>query len=288
MLDFDYYQPRSTDELTQLLARTGGKVVAGGTDLLPRMRQRQERYPSLVDISRLPLDGIRLEQGWLRIGALATHAGLVASGLIQAWAPALAAAAASVGCPQTRRRGTLGGNLANASPAADTAPPLLALEAEAGLNGLQGPRRVPLAAFFLGPGRTCLAPGEYLEEVRLPCPDGRWGAGFQKLGRRNGMAIAVVSAAACLALDNRGRVRAARLALGSVAPCPVRSPHAEALLAGQSPGPELFRQAGLAALADLAPVDDIRASARYRLAAAAVVAARALALAFDQALRRQP
>lgn len=288
MPDFDYYQPQTTAELITLLDHTGGKILAGGTDVLPRLRRGQLTAACLIDVSRLSeLHFIRLSEERLQIGALTTHAELLASPLIQAVAPALAQAAATIGSPQTRQRGTLGGNLANASPAADTAPPLLVLETQITLAGLHTQRNVDLQDFFVGPGATCLTVGEYIDSVYFPRPTGKWGASFYKLGRRNGMAIAVVSAAAFLELDSQGRLQTARLALGSVAPCPVRCPHAEAVLVGQIPEQTLFQKVGQSVQADIQPIDDLRASAPYRQHAAGIVSERVLNMAWQQAARRQ-
>jgi CO/xanthine dehydrogenase FAD-binding subunit len=287
MIDFDYLQPTTADELASMLARTQGRVVAGGTDILPRMRRGQFVAECLVDISRLAdLRFVRAVDGRIEIGALTTFAELEAAALLQGSAPALVQAAASVGCPQTRQRGTLGGNLANASPAADSAPPLLVLDADVTICSAAGARTVALRDFFAGPGKPCLEPGEYIHAVSFCCPTGRWGAEFAKLGKRSGMAISVASAAASLELDGEGLIRVARVAFGSVAPTPVRSPHAEAVLIGQIPSEELFWQAGQAALEDIQPIGDIRASREYRLHAAPVLAQRVLAAACRQAQGR--
>jgi len=288
MLDFDYYTAETTAELAGILERTGAKIVAGGTDVLPRLRRGQFAADCLVDASRLAdLRYIREADGLIHIGALSTHADLVASPLVWQNAPALAQAAATVGCPQTRQRGTLGGNLANASPAADSAPPLLTLDAVVHLTSGRGKRAVALKDFFSGPGQTCLAESEYIESISFPKPAGRWGAAFYKLGKRSGMAISIVSAAAYLELGADGHLHAARLALGSVAPCPVRSPNAEECLAGKTAGLELFHKAGQAALADISPIADIRASKEYRLHAASVVVQRVLEAAWRQAEERK-
>jgi len=287
MQEFDYYRAHSMAELLALLEQTGGRVLGGGTDLLPRMRRAEGHAGSLVDSSGIAeLRGIRLVGEQVRIGAGTTHADLAASPLIRTLAPGLAQAAAAVGSPQTRERGTLAGNLANASPAADSAPALLALQAEVGLRSRQGRRRVPLEQFLLGPGATCLAPAECIEEVCFRRPSGCWGVSFHKVGRRNAMAISVVNGAAFLELDGQGRVATARLALGSVGPRAVRCGHPEALLIGQVAERELFRRAGAAVQADIAPIADVRASAEYRRRAAAVVLERVLEAAWEQAMGR--
>lgn len=287
MFDFEYYRPECTAELSEVFHRTGGRLVAGGTDVLPLLRRGQFFPNSLIDISRLSeLRFIRSVGDQIEIGALTTHAELVASPLLQQVAPALVQAASTIGCPQTRQRGTIGGNLANASPAADSAPPLLALAAELHLTETGTARSIPLCEFFTGPGKTCLEAGEYIERVSFRRPSGPWGAAFEKLGKRNGMAIAVASAAAYLELGEDGRLQVARLALGSVAPRPVRGSHTEACLAGKLPSLELFQQAGQAALEDISPISDVRASADYRKQVIPVLVRRTLDKALLQAESR--
>ncbi len=287
MLELEYYQPRTTDELTSVLDRTRGRVLAGGTDVLPRLRRGLLNEACLIDISRVAdLRYIRQVDGHIEIGALTTLAELLHSPLIQREALALSQAAATVGCPQTRNRGTIGGNLANASPAADSAPSLLTLDANVHLASSKTERVIRLCDFFVGPGKTCLASGEYIHHVTVAGPTGKWGASFQKLGKRSGMAISVASAAAYLEVDPDGRLQAARLAFGSVAPCPVRGPHAEEMLLGNAPSPQLFQQAGRAALADVSPIGDIRASREYRMHVVPILAQRALMSALQQAEAR--
>ncbi|MDR3573705.1 MAG: xanthine dehydrogenase family protein subunit M [Anaerolineaceae bacterium] len=280
MLDADYYRPETTADLAELLQRTGGKVIAGGTDVIPRSQRGQFLTDCLIDISRLKdLRFIRSVDGQIQIGALTTHNDLAGSPLLQAAAPALVQAAATIGCPQTRQRGTLGGNLANASPAADTAPPLLALDARLRLVHGSHTREVPLCEFFTGPGKTSLLDGEYIERIAFQQPAQFSGSAFYKLGKRSGMAISIVSAAVSLEMDASGIITAARVALGSVAPTPIRSPHAEQVLTGQIASQGLFEQAGQAARQDISPIGDVRAPAEYRAHAAAVVIQRVLDLA---------
>jgi CO/xanthine dehydrogenase FAD-binding subunit len=287
MFDFEYYRPESTDELKEVFNRTKGRLIAGGTDVLPILHRGQFFTASLIDISRLSeLRFICEANGNIEIGALTTHADLVASPLLQQAAPALLQAAATIGCPQTRQRGTLGGNLANASPAADSAPPLLTLAADLRLTSVGSARIIHLRDFFIGPGITCLDAGEYIHSVTFRSPSGRWGAAFEKLGKRNGMAISLASAAAYLEIGTEGQLQIVRLALGSVAPRPVRSPHAEACLVGKDPNPELFQQAGQAALEDISPINDVRASAEYRQHIVPILIRRTLEKALRQAESR--
>ena len=283
MLEFDYQKPETLDELIHTLGQDGGCIIAGGTDVIPRMRHNLIQATTVIDISRLTeLSFIQQDQNQIRIGALTTHQALVDSSLVQTTNPALTSAAASVGCRQTRHRGTLGGNIGNASPAADTIPALLVFDAQVYLLGEAGKRQIGLVDFILGPGKTQLYAGEIIHSISYAPFDGAWGAAFQKLGKRNGMAIAVVSAAAAIQLDGQGHVREARLALGSVAPTVVRSPKAEAILLGQVPTPEVLKRAADAVSADISPISDIRSSAAYRQHAAKILANRALTVAFEQ------
>jgi CO/xanthine dehydrogenase FAD-binding subunit len=286
--NIDFYRPNTTEELAELLRKKNGRIVAGCTDVLPRMRRGQIPGDCLVDISNLKvLHFIREENGQVQIGALVTHADLVSSQLIQNAAPALAEAAASIGSPQTRNRGTLGGNLANASPAADTAPPLLVLNAGVMLDKDGKQRFVRLNDFFRGPGQTVMASGEYIDHVFFDRPSGNWGMAFLKLGKRSGMAISVVSAAAFLALGPDGTIQTVRIALGSAAPIPLRSRGAEEFLLGKTPHSASFQKAGQAALQDISPIDDVRASAEYRCHAAGIAVQRVLEMAWEQAVRRK-
>lgn len=276
----EYLAPPTLEEAVQrLCADPQAAIIAGGTDLIPELRLGKRRPPLLVDLRRLPLDGIEAVEGRLRLGAGLTHARLCAAPQVQRCLPMLAAACAEIGGPPVRSRATLGGNLCTASPAADTIPPLLAYDAEVELFGPAGARRLPLEQFLLGPRRTALEVGEILTAVSVPLPPERSAGRFIKLGKRNAMAIAVVSVAARLDLDDRGAVRAARVALGSVAPTPIRAA-AEAALVGGRPSPDLFVSAGALAAQSAAPISDVRAAADYRRRMVAVLTRRALAAAW--------
>ncbi len=283
MQEFDFYAANTLDELLRLLAQTGGRVIAGGTDVLVQAQRGVFPASVLVDASRVrELRFIADEGDTIRIGALTTYADMLASPLLRDAAPALVMAAATVGAPQTRARGTLGGNIANASPAGDTLPPLLALDAVVRLVKQGGERVLPLTDVLRGPRQTCLEPGEIIHSVTFRRPPEPTGAAFLKLGNRQGMAIAVVNTAALLTLDGDGRIEPARVALGAVAPTPVRSTHAEAILRGQPLAEEVFQAAARAVLYDIAPISDVRGSADYRRKAAVHLTMRALRLAAQQ------
>ena len=287
MQEFDFYAPETLDALCRILTETGGRVIAGGTDVIPRMRRDQFQADRLVDISRIAdLRFITEEDKEIRIGALTTYADMLSSSLLQRAAPSLLQAAATVGSPQIRHRGTLGGSIATASPAGDTLPPLLTLNAEVRLISLDSERTLPLAELLRAPGETCLESDEIVHSVafpRLPEPSA---AAFLKLGKRKGMAISVVSVAVALVIAPDGDIAEARIAFGSVAPTAVRSPHAEAALAGQSPNPEVIQRAAKAATSDISPIGDVRATADYRRHAAVHLLRRALQAASEKVERK--
>ncbi len=257
--------------------RLGGRgaFVAGGTDLVVD-GDRSLRY--LVDLTRLPLRYARRRgTGWA-IGATTRMADLE-RGALRGFADGVVAeAAGSCGSPQIRNMATAGGNLANASPACDLAPPLLALDASVviALNG--GRRRIPLERFFRGVHRTALG-GALLVEILVPAPatpkGGRAAWSFQKLGRL-ASDIAVVNAAAGVAVDGAGRVTQARIALGAVAPTPMRARRAEALLVGRALDAAAIAAAAERAAAEARPVTDIRGTAEYRREMCRVLVSRAL------------
>lgn len=283
MQDWEYLQPNSTDALAHLLREGGGKLLAGGTDLIPGLRRGRVAPSRVIDLSRIEdLKRITLTDRTVRIGALVTHAQIASSHLLQQQALVLVKAAETIGCRQTRERGTIGGNLANASPAADLAPALLVLDAQVDICSLKSERVAQITHFFAAPGKTCLADDEFITGVHFTLPDRKVVEDFQKLGRRNAMAIAVASAAALLAVGDNGRIALARLAMGSVAPCPVRCGHVEAALKECQPGIATFRAAAEHVCEDIAPISDTRATAAYRSRVAPVLIERALSNAYQQ------
>jgi CO/xanthine dehydrogenase FAD-binding subunit len=284
MRPFDLLTPETVDEALAFLSDPGGRPIAGGTDLIPLMQAGKLYSRRVIDLSRLPdLCDIRQDSDDLvRIGALTTHAQLEASALLWERAAALAESARSVGGVQTRQRGTVGGNLVHASPAADVALALLALEAQATLRSLRGRRKLSLEEFLMGPGQTARRDDELLTEVAFTLPGLASGSAFCKLGKRSAMIIAVVSVAVVVALEE-GLIREARIALGSVAPTVIRAPQAETLLRGQPPDESLFRRASEIAGQEAWPIDDFRASAEYRRRMVAVLVRRALEKAYARA-----
>jgi len=275
-------RPGSMEEALALLAREPAAVpIAGGTDLVVQLRGGRRRAPVLVDLGRLDLAWIRETPAGLEIGA-GTPMDLIArSPLVRAAAPALADAAGLVGAWPIQCRATLGGNLANASPAADTAPPLLVADATVELVSGAGSRRVAVDELFVGPGTTVLERGELIRSVSVPRLGPRAFERFAKVGPRREQVIAVVSVAVRAAVGPRGELREVRLAVGSSAPRPVRARHAESVLEGRVAVDGVRLEAAEALQLDLAPIDDVRAPAEYRRVAAAVLLDRFLRGAAD-------
>ncbi len=288
MQGFDYLRPETISELKKDLSNPGARVLAGGTDIVPKMRQGVFSASILVDASRvISLDFIEDQGKEVVIGALTTHQKLTDSALIKNVNPSLTTAAESVGCIQTRCRGTLGGNIANASPAADTIPPLLIYDADLLLQSLEGERIMPLESFLKGPGETALEPGEFVHSVSFSPLLGSWGSVFLKIGKRSGMAISVVNGTAAIVLDDEGMITDARIALGAVAPTVIRCRETEKSLIGKEPLPELFKNASEICREEITPITDIRSTEEYRIHSAAVIARRALEQAVDQARERK-
>lgn len=281
MRDALYFAEKSVEDTLALLARYGNKAVimAGGTDLVPRINLYKLKPEVLVYIGNIGLDYVREEGGRLLIGAATPLAKIAASRKVAGKAGALAEAAGVAATPAVRTTATIGGNLANASPAADLATPLLAVDAELRLLSEKGERLVPLADFFKGPGRTVINPGELIVEVSLPRPKGR--CVFLKLGRRKAMSLSVVNTAVRLHLSG-GICREVRIAVGAIAPTPLRCLEAESLLTGKRIDRELIALCAATAIAAGSPVDDRRATAWYRREAGTALVARALALASGQ------
>ena len=279
-----YAAPHGLDEALNALA-SGATPVAGGTDLVVGVRQGRWALPEdLVSLHRLSvITGICPgEGGGLHIGAGTTHAAICADATVaQRWT-ALADASAIVGSPASRATGTIGGNVANASPAADTVAPLLCFGAIATVRSAGGERRFPVEGLATGPRRTVLRPDELLLGFELPDPAPGTGSCYVRLEYRQQMEIAVVGAAALVTIEG-GRLTAARVAITALAPTVRRVPEAEAALVGTDGGSAAIKTAADAAAAASSPIDDIRAPADYRRAMAAVVTRRAIAGALARA-----
>lgn len=276
---FEYYQPRTLAEALELMAALPEpkKVLAGGTDVIPALRRGKLTVGHLVSLSRLAeLKQIHVLEGDLRIGPLVTFSELAGSPLVNRFCKLLAEAAASVGGPQIRNQGTIGGNIVNASPAGDLLPPLVALEARVKLCRQGSERILPLAEFLVGSGKTLLSSGEILAGISFPLLPERAANSFVKLGRRNSLAISRLSVAAIVTLAPDRQIAGARLVLGAVAPKPVRVPAAETLLCGNYPGPELLEEVVGAVANAVKDVLGSRPSAPYKQVAVRSVAREAL------------
>ncbi len=276
MRPFEFYAPTSLAEALEVLASYGERArpLAGGTDLLVQMREGRKAPQALVSLKRVDeLRGLSFdpEQG-LWLGARTTLREVTRSPLLREHYPCLVQAAAVMASEQVRSLATVGGNLCNASPAADLAPPLLALDAEAVIVGPGGERRLPLTEFFQGPGQTDLGRDELLKGLHLPPPRGR--ALYLKHAYRAYMDLAVVGVA--VRLGTSQGADGARVALGAVALVPLRVEMAEAMLADGPPSPERLEEVARAAAAACSPIDDVRGSAWYRRRMVEVLTRRAL------------
>jgi CO/xanthine dehydrogenase FAD-binding subunit len=275
---FAYYDPTSVGEALSLLAQhgDGAKALAGGQSLVPLMNMRLARPEHVVDLNGVAeLSFLKEADGWLRIGAMARQRQVEKSALVAERWPLLVEAIHFIGHSQIRNRGTVGGSLAHADPAAELPAVMAALDAQFIIRGPGGERTVGADDFFVTYLTTCLAPDELLVEVRVPpAPPGSRPA-FREISRRHGD-FAMTGAAGLVALDQSGVCQDARIALFGVAPGPYRARPAEDLLKGERPTEALLEQVGLKAAEALEPDGDIHASAEYRKEVSAVMVRRAL------------
>lgn len=280
----EYFKPKDLNELTDLLQEhfKRATVIAGGTNLIPEMKNSEKSPEVLVDISDLEqLVYISEADGKISIGAATTIAEIASSQLIISNSPILASAARQLGNPLTRNRATIGGNLANASPCADTAPPLLALDAVLQIVGPGGTQReVPLNKFFHGYKFTDLGRGEVLTRIRFPKPNGSSRGSHTKLGLRNAASICVASIAVMLEMKAK-TCQGARIAAGSVAPIPIRAYRVEQRLEGEKIDAKLLDECANLIKEEISPISDIRGSAEYRTYVTAAVLKNNLAKAAD-------
>jgi CO/xanthine dehydrogenase FAD-binding subunit len=283
MLYKKYWTASTLGEAISILEREpNSRPIAGGTDIMVQLHGRQINVDHLVDISRIAdLQGIELEGDDLCIGAAVTYQELNDSELVQRHAPLLVDASRSVGAAQVQHMGTIGGNIANASPAGDVLTPLCILGARLVLAGSVGAREVPLAEFIRGVRKTDLHAAELITQVRFhPIQPGE-GSSFLKFGLRQSQAVSVVNVA-CRFQVKDGLIHAPALAVGACAPTVVRSPSAEKLLSGKPPSAALFAEAGEAARVDALPIDDIRGSGQFRRHLVAPLVQRVLNLALER------
>ena len=266
---FDHLESKTVEEACSLLSKHKGKakVIAGGTDLLPAMRNREVTPAYIINVRSIPnLDYIHYTDAeGLKIGALATLYDIESSPIIREKFPMVADAASKIGTPQVRNMGTIGGNLCNAAPSADTAPPLIGLEAKAKINGPNRERVIALEEFFIGPGENALQADEILTEIQIPNPPPHTRGVYLKLPARTMVDLAVVGVAVVVTLDDKERsIVDAKIVLGAVAPTPVRARQAEGIIKGKAISRELIEKAAEAAAGEAKPISDLRGSASYR------------------------
>lgn len=285
---FDYAAPTQTYEACALLADRGddARVLAGGTDLIVQMRERGRKVPLIVSLRNLSeLKGIsQNSDGSLAIGAMATGNEVHHSGVVQQHAYFVSEGAELLGSIQIRNRGTLGGNVGNAAPSADAAPPLVAAHATATLVGTKGSRDVPVGELMTGPGQLALEPGELIQSFTIPALPAHTGTRYVRHVPRREMDIAVVGVAALVTLeDDLNTIKDASVVLSAVAPTWPHATTAEEVLRGQPVSEALLAHAGEAASEDSQPISDVRASAAYRRMMVDVYTRRALATAIERA-----
>ncbi len=281
----EYIKPKNLNDLLNNKKETEGRgdIIAGGTNLIPQIKEKIKSPDFLIDVCDLQeLSQINEENGMISIGAGTTIADIASSEIIKSKSPILASAARQLGNPLVRNRATIGGNIADASPAADTAPPLLALEAFLFLESEGGEQReVPLDQFFTGPNQTVMKANEVVTRICFKEPEHLLNGAYIKLGLRNAMAISVVSVALMLDVEE-GICRKARIALGSVAPRPVRAYGVEKSLEGKELNRDVIEASANEVTKDISPISDIRASAEYRQHTSSVLLKRAILEARDR------
>lgn len=286
--DFEYAAATTVDEAVSLLAAWGerAKILAGGTDILVQLREGMRQADLVLDIKKIP-ELTRIDftpQGGLVLGASVPASRVYDDQRIVNGYSALVDAARIIGGWQIQSRASIGGNLCNSSPAADSTPALIALAAVAHIAGASGRRSVPVAEFCTAPGKNVLQRGEFLVSIEFPPPAPRSGSQYQRFIPRNEMDIAVVGVGSWVRLNTKGdTIEEARIGLGAVAPTPLLAAEAGQSLAGQKPGEAAFQAAGALARKIAKPISDMRGPAEYRLHLVGVLVARTLAAAVQRA-----
>jgi carbon-monoxide dehydrogenase medium subunit len=267
-------------EACALLLEHGDKarLFAGGTDLMIRMSRRASTPQYVIGLRGVKgLDHLRCDkEKGLVIGAMSRLSAAAGHSEIKRYYPALAASAALTATVQIRNMGTIVGNICNAAPSADNAPPLMVYAADVAVAHPGGERVIPLSEFFRGPGLTALEPGEVVRELRVPPPQPRSGSDYQKASARGKVDIAAVCVAAWVQLDDSGAISSARVCLGAVGPTPILARRAADMLIGQKPEADLIDRAAAQAADEASPISDVRASAAWRRHMVKVLTARAV------------
>ena len=264
-----FYRPDTVEEAVKFLRENPrAAVLSGGTDLIIAVKEGKRRPDAYIDITGIrEMREIRVEKGRIFLGAAVTFSEAERNPQLRQFCPLLCRAAAAVGSPQIRSRGTFGGNTANASPAADTVPALTVLEAEAEIAGPDGRRRIKIEELIIGSGKTGLKRTECITGFHIVLPPGDTRYGYGKIGRRNALAISRLNGA-CLMREENGIVREARLCIGAATDHPARCSGAEKILTGRRPDPDLWAQAGRAVRDFLLAETGLRSSSAYKLQAA--------------------
>jgi CO/xanthine dehydrogenase FAD-binding subunit len=284
---FDYYKVNTIAGAIEILETMGekAKILAGGTDLLVGVKNGKFSPETIIDITPISsLSEIKDEENQIKIGAAVTHANIcntlknMDSGFI-----ALAEASSQLGSPQVRNLATIGGNVCNAAPSAETAPALIALNCNAIITGPSGNREMKLEDFFKGPSKNALEDFEILTDLQIERQPSASGSAYLRLSSRNALDLAVVNVGVFVKLDSSEKIESARICLGAVAPTPVRALKAENVLVGESFSDNLLEEAGRLAKMDAVPITDVRASASYRKEMVGVLTKRALKIAFERA-----
>lgn len=284
---FDYAAPATlADALTLVASHPQARALAGGTDLIVQMRAGRWTPDVVVDVKKIPeLNELRFDEATgLVLGAAVPCYRIYQDAAVRQWYPSLVELTSLIGGTQIQGRASVGGNLCNSSPSADSIPLLIALSAHCRIASAKEERMVAVEDFCTAPGRNVLAPGELLVALHIPPPAPRSGAKYIRFIPRNEMDIAVVGAGVSVTLEN-GQVRAARIALGAVAPTPLLVAEAGQALAGKPPTPEHLREAAELAKAAARPITDMRGTAEYRRHLCAVLTRRALEAAVEEAQR---
>lgn len=290
---FEYHEPSTLEEALQLLSELGGnaKVLAGGTDLLVRMKQKIDKPSHIISIARVPgLDAVvqRNSHG-VTVGPAATAGVLSRHELLRDRFTPLALAAGRLGAPMIRNRATIGGNLVNGRPAADLSPACMVLNATLKLKSASREREVSVNEFFRGPGDAAIEPNELMVAINMETPPPWSGGAYIKLGARKTLEISMVNVAALITLlSPDGPISDARIALGAVAPTPVRAYAAEEFLIGQQPSEELFQKAGEVGVGLCSPITDHRGTMEYRCMMIEVLVKRCLNQALERARAWKP
>lgn len=278
MKPFDYLAPASIDEAVRALAASpDARVLAGGTDLLVQLKSGRRETSLVVDVKKIPeLTAIQMEDAGLRLGAAAPCIRIARHEDVRAHYPSLVELASLIGGTAIQGRASIGGNLCNAAPSADSVPLLIALSAVARIAGPNGVREIPVEDFCVAPGKNALGAGEFLVDLFIPKPGPGFKAHYLRFIPRNEMDIAVVGVGASATVGADGRITSARLALASVAPTPLFVREVTGALVGQAPTAEAIAKAAALAEAAAKPISDMRAPAEYRRHLCGVLSRRAL------------